>query len=286
MVAKLRPSKHAHFLYGCAPLAEGLGFEAPRTRLHPLLSATTKVALPRDHEPGREEVGFAGRADKCPVRQCFPRFSGYYLSASIINLGASTSLCSPCSRLKLENMETPIRLEDLLGDTLSPILISLQNSRFLYGRLLLATSTKVRAVIQLQHTVYSIISIIWEGICRDSWVTKHKMSLQIISCCIQHNHSSYAAKFDFHHSDVETVPFRSRTTPYGKHHSVKLPMYASLGFFTTGVRQINSHTGYLQSATLNNFSYHHGLLTLLWQMATLVIVGLFEGRLWRTKSRW
>ena len=46
--------------------------EAPRTRLHPLLSATTKVALPRDHERGREEVGFAGRADRCLVRRCFP----------------------------------------------------------------------------------------------------------------------------------------------------------------------------------------------------------------------
>ena len=49
----------------CAPLAEGLGFEAPRARLHPLLSDTTKVALPRDHDRGREEVGFAGRAERC-----------------------------------------------------------------------------------------------------------------------------------------------------------------------------------------------------------------------------
>ena len=39
MVAILRASKHARFLYRCAPLAKGLGFEAPRTRLHPLLSA-------------------------------------------------------------------------------------------------------------------------------------------------------------------------------------------------------------------------------------------------------
>jgi len=36
----------------------------PRTRLHPLLSATTEVALPRDHDRGREEVGFAGRGDE------------------------------------------------------------------------------------------------------------------------------------------------------------------------------------------------------------------------------
>jgi hypothetical protein len=54
-------------------LAESLGFEAPRTRLHPLLSATTKVALPRDHERGREEVVFAGRAVRCHVRRCYPR---------------------------------------------------------------------------------------------------------------------------------------------------------------------------------------------------------------------
>jgi len=52
------------FYRGCAPLAEGLGFEAPRTRLHPFLSATTKVALPRNHDRGREEVGFAGRVDR------------------------------------------------------------------------------------------------------------------------------------------------------------------------------------------------------------------------------
>jgi hypothetical protein len=51
------------------PLAEGLGFEAPRTRLHPLLSATTKGALSRDHERGREEVAFAGRADRGYVRR-------------------------------------------------------------------------------------------------------------------------------------------------------------------------------------------------------------------------
>ena len=47
MAANVRASKHAHFLKGCAPLAESLGFEVPRTRLHPLISATTKVALPR-----------------------------------------------------------------------------------------------------------------------------------------------------------------------------------------------------------------------------------------------
>ena len=74
MVANLIASKHARFLWGCAPLAEGLCFEAPRTHLHPLLSATTKVALPRDHERGREEVGFAGRADRCHVRCCCPKF--------------------------------------------------------------------------------------------------------------------------------------------------------------------------------------------------------------------
>ena len=71
MVTNLRASKHARFLQQYAPLAENLGFGAPRTRLHPLLSATTKVALPRDHERGREEVGFAGRADRCLVRRCF-----------------------------------------------------------------------------------------------------------------------------------------------------------------------------------------------------------------------
>ena len=74
MVANLRAFKHARFLSGCAPLAEGLGFEEPRTRLHPLLSATTKVALPRDHDRGREEVRFAGRADRYLVRRCFPIF--------------------------------------------------------------------------------------------------------------------------------------------------------------------------------------------------------------------
>jgi len=58
----------------CAPLAEGLGFEVPRTHLHPLLSATTEVALPRDHDQRREEVEFAGRADQCLVRQYFQRF--------------------------------------------------------------------------------------------------------------------------------------------------------------------------------------------------------------------
>ena len=73
VVANLRASKHARFLKGCDPLADGLSFKAPRTRLHPLLSATTKVALPRDHDRGREEVGFAGRADRCLVRRCFPR---------------------------------------------------------------------------------------------------------------------------------------------------------------------------------------------------------------------
>jgi hypothetical protein len=74
VVASLRASKHARFLYGCAPLAEGVGFEAPRTRLHPLLSATTTVTSPRDYERGREEVGFAGRADRCHVRRCCARF--------------------------------------------------------------------------------------------------------------------------------------------------------------------------------------------------------------------
>ena len=74
VVVNLRDSKHTRFLLGCAPLAEGLGFEEPRTRLHPLLSATTKVALPTDHYRGRKEVGFAGRADRCLVRRCFPRF--------------------------------------------------------------------------------------------------------------------------------------------------------------------------------------------------------------------
>jgi hypothetical protein len=62
------------FCRGCAPLAEGLGFEAPRTRLNPLISATTKVASPTDHDRGREEVGFAGRADRRHVRRVFPRF--------------------------------------------------------------------------------------------------------------------------------------------------------------------------------------------------------------------
>ena len=52
-IINLRASKHARFLWGYAPLAESLGFDAPRTRLHPLLPATTKVALPRDHERGR-----------------------------------------------------------------------------------------------------------------------------------------------------------------------------------------------------------------------------------------
>jgi len=33
-----------------------------------------KVGLPRDHDQGREEVGFAGRADQCLVRGCFLRF--------------------------------------------------------------------------------------------------------------------------------------------------------------------------------------------------------------------
>ena len=62
------------FCRGCAPLAEGLGFEAPRTRLHSILSATTKVALPRDHDRRREEVELAGRADRCLVRRCYPVF--------------------------------------------------------------------------------------------------------------------------------------------------------------------------------------------------------------------
>jgi hypothetical protein len=74
VASNLRASKHARFLYWCAPLAEDLGFETPSTRIHPLLSATTKVALPRDHERGREEDGFAGRADRCHVGRCFPRF--------------------------------------------------------------------------------------------------------------------------------------------------------------------------------------------------------------------
>ena len=74
MVVNLRASKPARFLQRCAPLAEGLGFEEPRTRLHPLLSASTKVSLPRDHELGRDEVGFVGRADRCHVRRCCPRF--------------------------------------------------------------------------------------------------------------------------------------------------------------------------------------------------------------------
>ena len=74
MVANLRASKHARFLWGRAPLAKGLGFEAPRTCLHPLLSAATKVALPMDHDGEREEVGFARRADRCHVRRFCPRF--------------------------------------------------------------------------------------------------------------------------------------------------------------------------------------------------------------------
>ena len=61
----------------------------------PLLSATTKVALPTDHDLGREEVGFAGRADRCYVRWQIPKICGYHLSASIISLGANTSLRSP-----------------------------------------------------------------------------------------------------------------------------------------------------------------------------------------------
>ena len=64
MVVNIRASKHARFLQGCASLAEDLGFEAPRTSLHPLLSATTKVASSRDHDRGRKEVRFAGRADQ------------------------------------------------------------------------------------------------------------------------------------------------------------------------------------------------------------------------------
>jgi len=64
------------FSVGVALLAQGPGFGAPGTRLHPLLSATTKVALPRDHERGREEVGFAGRADRCHVRRRYQRFVG------------------------------------------------------------------------------------------------------------------------------------------------------------------------------------------------------------------
>ena len=47
----------------CVTLAQSPGFEALGTPLHPLLSATTEVSLPRDHERGSEEVGFAGRAD-------------------------------------------------------------------------------------------------------------------------------------------------------------------------------------------------------------------------------
>jgi hypothetical protein len=35
-----------------------------RTRLQPLLSAATEAALPRDHDPGCEEVGFVDRADE------------------------------------------------------------------------------------------------------------------------------------------------------------------------------------------------------------------------------
>jgi hypothetical protein len=62
------------FFVGCAPLAVNLGFEALRTRLYPFPSAKTKVALPRNHERGRKEVVFAGRADRCHVRQCCPRF--------------------------------------------------------------------------------------------------------------------------------------------------------------------------------------------------------------------
>ena len=114
-----------------------------------------------------------------------------------------------------------------------------------------------KAVIELERTVCLVISIIWEGISRDRWVTKHKMSRQIISCCMWCNHSSYTAKFDFHLPGVETVYFRSRKTPYGKRHSVTLPMYARLGFFSIGVRQTNSDTGYF-NPTLHNFSYTMG----------------------------
>jgi hypothetical protein len=64
----------------------------PRTRLHPLLSATTKVAFPRDQERGREEVGFAGRTDRFSCQTVLRKIYGYYLSASIITLGANTSL--------------------------------------------------------------------------------------------------------------------------------------------------------------------------------------------------
>ena len=63
------------FCSGVLPLAEGLGFEEPRTRLHPLLSATTKVALPRVcllgvvYSEGGCEVGTRSRT--ClEVRRC------------------------------------------------------------------------------------------------------------------------------------------------------------------------------------------------------------------------
>jgi len=48
-----------------------------------------------DHDLGREEVGFAGRADRCYDRWQIPKICGYHLSASIISLGANTSLRSP-----------------------------------------------------------------------------------------------------------------------------------------------------------------------------------------------
>jgi len=53
-----------------------------------------KLHCPGDHERGREEVGFAGRADRCHVRRYLPKICGYYLSALIITLGAFTSLWS------------------------------------------------------------------------------------------------------------------------------------------------------------------------------------------------
>jgi hypothetical protein len=69
-------------------------------------------------------------------------------------------------QLNLEHGSTLILLENLLGDTWSPVLVTSQNFRFLHGRLLLATSTTGRAVLQLHHTMCLVISIIWEGISR------------------------------------------------------------------------------------------------------------------------
>ena len=38
----------------------------------------------RDHDRGREEVGFAGRADRYLVRRCFPRFVAIIPEAQLL----------------------------------------------------------------------------------------------------------------------------------------------------------------------------------------------------------